>query len=437
MIHLDRRKAPAVKTFGHLMIPEMSTVKAPNGAVIHVLDDGECPLVRLTLISAGGKDECASHALATLAPLMLCEGSAHYDTLAVADLLDFHGATLSARAHEHHTRVDLTAMPAYMPVLIDLLADALTNPTVPECRLEAIKASLDAQCSYDYSRVDSIAGKEALRMIAGDGHQFVRFARPGDFLKPDVAAVREQLSRIFRADTLDVFVSGAVNDNIMKHVESLVAALPPEGGVSIHAPEFNPVPPGIRRVPMEGVCQCALQVMIPAVRRDHPDYIPLRLAVTALGGYFGSRLMQNIREDKGYTYGITASLCGQHEGSYVEISAECAPNYADALLEEVRHELLNMAARPLDDDALLRMRLFEQTRLAAVLDNAIATSDYYSSAITVGMPEKYFSKQEKVTASITSDEIAEVSARYLLPELMRVAVVGEITATGNEEYQAI
>ena len=421
----DRSIAPEVRPFGRLVLPRMSTVAAAQGvADIRVLDDRVCPLVRVTLIADGGKCECRSQALASLAPMMLTEGSARYDTLEVADMLDFHGATLSARAHEHHTRVDLTAMPADMPALIDVLADALLNPAVPQHRLEAVKASLDAQCAYDGSRVDSIAYKEAMRMIAGDGHSFVRFAMPGDFLPITSEEVRAHLSRQFRADGTVIFASGAVTPQMMARLEALAAALPPSGGIEVDAPPFEPVAPSTRRVQMDGAYQCAVQVAIPAVRRGHPDYVPLRLAVTALGGYFGSRLMQNIREDKGYTYGITASLCGQHEGSFVEISAECAPQYADALLDEVRAELIGMASRPLDADAMLRVRLFEQTRLAAVLDNAIAAADHYASAVTVGMPDGYFAEQERVTAAITAEEIAEVSSRYLLPDDMRIVIVG-------------
>ena len=89
---------------------------------------------------------------------------------------------------------------------------------------------------------------------------------------------------------------------------------------------------------------------IPAIPRYHPDYNLLRMTVTALGGYFGSRLMMNIREDKGYTYGIQANLLGYREGGVISIMTETATQYIDAVINEVRHELIRLREQPMPDD---------------------------------------------------------------------------------------
>ena len=83
-----------------------------------------------------------------------------------------------------------------------------------------------------------------------------------------------------------------------------------------------------------------------------------------------------------------------------------------------------MATNPLSPDELLRMRLFEQTRLASLLDNAVATGGHYITALAVGLPDGYFERQERITASITAEDIADVAARYLIADNMRIAIVG-------------
>ena len=108
----------------------------------------------------------------------------------------------------------------------------------------------------------------------------------------------------------------------------------------------------------------------------------------------------------------------------MEISAHCAPGYTERLLDELKGELRRMATVPLDRDELLRMRLYEQTRIASMMDNAIASGDQYITQLIVGLPDGYFENQERITAQITSEEIAEVAERYLLPENLRVVIAG-------------
>lgn len=172
--------------------------------------------------------------------------------------------------------------------------------------------------------------------------------------------------------------------------------------------------------------QSAVVLSIPAIARTHPDYNFLRLTVTALGGYFGCRLMTNIREDKGYTYGITASLIGSHDGSYITVSAQCDKRYTEALIDEVRNELRGMVTRPLGADELSRLRFNAASDLASTLDSPMNMMDYYELQQTVGTPPGYFDARQDALADITPEIICAISQKYLDPDALRISIAGDI-----------
>ena len=421
---LDRRTPPPVHPFGHMELPPERVTTLANGTRVHVTADPSCPIARICIVGEGGKDEAPAQALAAVAAKLLPEGSALYDSDTTADMMDFRGASLHGNCTDHFTRLDLSVPSASLAGLLPVFFALVREPRFPDGRLESVKSQLAAQCAYYRSRVDDIAAKAAFNLIAGPDSPQVRFAEPDDFAAVTRENVLRRLALVFRARGIHVFLSGGITPELERAVCAMAETF---AGGDVHPLDvvpFAPRPPQTVHVPHPGAEQCAVQVMIPTIPRSHPDYLPLRFAVTALGGFFGSRLMQNIREEKGLTYGITSSLCGVREGSYIDISAQCAPQYAERLLDELRAELRAMATRPLSDDELLRTRLYEQTRLAGSLDNAIATGDHYITSLIVGMPDDYFSRQEKVTADITAAQIADVSARYLDADNMRTVIVG-------------
>lgn len=144
----------------------------------------------------------------------------------------------------------------------------------------------------------------------------------------------------------------------------------------------------------------------------------------ALGGYFGSRLMSNIREKKGLTYGISALLLGDREGSHATITAQCDNGYAGRVVEEIRNEIKALADNPPSGDELERMRLHAVSDSLEALDTPFSIMKVIVSQYAVGMPDNYFQRQQEVIASIDSDTIGEMARRYLSADSLRISIAG-------------
>ena len=183
---------------------------------------------------------------------------------------------------------------------------------------------------------------------------------------------------------------------------------------------YVPEEPVRKDLYLEGACQAAVSAGMPAIGRPDPDYIALRLAVMALGGFFSSRLMSKIREEKGLTYGISAYLSGTYEGASVHVEAQCDVEYVEQVIEETRREIARMAVEPPAGEELQRLKMHAWSDLASITDSPFSMAANYISRKTFGMPADYFERQLQEIRSLTPERLAEVSARYLNPERLSV-----------------
>ncbi len=187
---------------------------------------------------------------------------------------------------------------------------------------------------------------------------------------------------------------------------------------------MRPEEPQTRRITKEGAFQDAIAAGMPGPDRSHSDYIALRLTVMALGGYFGSRLMLNIREEKGLTYGINAALMGTPEGSMLNIAAQCDGRSTDTVISEIGAEMRRMVTDPPTGEELRRLKLHASTDLAEILDTPTSIMGYYANRLYVGTPDDYFERQQKAIETLSPDIISEMAARYLDPSRLTIVTAG-------------
>lgn len=190
---------------------------------------------------------------------------------------------------------------------------------------------------------------------------------------------------------------------------------------------FCPAAPGRHEVQVDDSLQDAVIVGIPldAGITDSADYWPLRLAVQALGGYFGSRLMQNIREDKGYTYGIYSQLNVLKEGAFASINCECDRAYTDKVLQEIKAELIRFAAEPMGAAEHHRMCQSLTSLLAGMCDTPMRVQAQLISQLINGQDEDYYNQFWQAVADVTPLQMSMAVARCLPPEALRTVIAGD------------
>ncbi len=420
MSGLDRSVAPPVKAFADINLVPEHVETLPNGVTLHVVNTGSQPISRLVIVREGGTLDASKPWQKRLMAEAMRENTAVMDGERIADITDYNGARLTGGAHDHFTKLDLLVLNRRIPDLLPVMRAIMFDARFTERNLGVIAGKAAANRAIQLSKVSYVAANAARRMVTGVTHPAAMTATPDDFTSTTVDDVSSLYYEMLGA-RMHVFLGGSLDDATVDAMRYFVAALPAAYGSLMCVQPYAPSAPARVHIDMPQAMQAAVSMMMPAIGRDHPDYIGLRLAVMALGGYFGSRLMRNIREEKGLTYGISAALLGSREGAYMEIGAQCDRSYVEQVIEETAKEMSGLCTDPPRGEELERLKLHAWTALASAADSAFGTLDHYITGLMVGMPENYFADQMRCVASLTSERIVEIAGRYLDPEQLRVA----------------
>lgn len=422
---IDRTKAPATHPIGRITLPPLDREVLANGIELYTLDSGNIDVNQLFMAWKGGEYEAPNRVVASVCSAMLTEGAAGLSGAEIAERLDFRGAILRTEADSHHSLLSLTCVNSLASGLAPTLDAIIEHPDFPDDALAMQIEIKEKRYLQSLSKVSTLARHALAPLIMGADHPKAREIELSDFSEVSRRSLIDFHRRVYTGASCRAFLSGRLTDAVRADVKSLLGQMSCSGEpCPVEIVPFCAMAPQTVRVEKADALQSAVCMAIPAVPRTHPDYLPLRFTVIALGGYFGSRLMRNIREEKGYTYGISASLCGMPEGSYACISAQCANEYVEPVIAETKAELERLAIEPMPDAEMQRLRLHVQTSLIDTVDSPFAIMDYYRTRELVGLPEDYFSEQVRLSRDIDAATIMAMARKYLDPAQLRIAVAG-------------
>lgn len=425
---LDRSIPPAIKPFGDLSIVPPRVLTLDNGIKLTVVDQGEQEVNRLTVSWEGGADDVDTFSTLKLATDMMREGTAARSGAGISETLDYNGSWLKCGYNSHYTSLVVHSLNSRVKDVFPLMTEIISDPVFPVREFEVLRDKMASQKQVEMERVTYYARRDSRRLIYGEKHPASVEETPNVIRAISRDEVVDMHHRLTSHSTCELFLAGRITPQIEDWVNLTFGTLCNNSqGVAMRVVPIEPSE--TRRVvtTRQGALQSAVVMSIPTILRSHPDYIELRLAVMALGGYFGSRLMTNIREDKGYTYGISASLMGSREGSAISISSQCDNRYVNSLIDEVRNEIIKLSSEPMSDEELLRMRQFAMTSLAAILDSPFSIMDYYENMRVVPTPPDYFERQLKAINALTPQRIAALAEKYMLLDELRVAIAGDLS----------
>lgn len=420
---IDRSVAPPVYEMHHLQLPIPKVETLANGVEFNVLKGGSQEVMQLSITWQGGTVEARVPAIAKLTAQLMPEGTKTRTGTQISEELDFHGAMLRIVAEQHTTTLTVAALSHMVADVLPIIEDIICNPIFEVQKFDTFREMEVQNLLLSQSKV-SVLSTEALdTLIKGKEHPGAYVPTVDDIMSISVDDIKDYYNRLVTSDKCMAFLSGNFSDDTYIKIRSMVESLPcSHAAMDMLVVPYCPELPQTVTIEKPDAVQAAINIGIPAIPRSHPDYIPLRFATIALGGYFGSRLMKNIREDKGYTYGIASYLLGSREGSYLTITAQADKSYVDDVIREVKNEISMLATIPMGSDELMRLRQHISMTLMEILDSPFAIMEHYKVIKSVGLPHGYFEHQVECVNTISSETIMEMAQKYMLIDEMRIAV---------------
>lgn len=405
--------------------PELYTL--PNGIPLYILDACDCEVTRIDVLMEGGRWHQKQPLQALFTNRMLREGTRRYTAAQIAEKLDYYGAWLDLASASEHTYVTLYSLNKYLPNTLDLLESIIKEPVFPADELKVIINNNIQQLLVNSSKVEFLAHRGLVKAVYGSAHPVGYVVQEDDYRKITSETLQQFYDNFYHSGSCSIYLSGRITPDCIRRVESVFGT----GTFGSHWKKvekihYLPVLTTERRVFIElpDALQSAVRIGGLSLDRCHPDYLKMRVVITLLGGYFGSRLMSNIREEKGYTYGIAASLMTYPDHGMLAISAETTNEYVDPLISEVYHEIDRLQNELVSDEELKMLKNYMLGDMCRSYESAFSLADAWISLQVSGLSSSYFAEALNAVKNITPDEIRELSQKYICKESLKEIISG-------------
>lgn len=427
---LDRTVAPPVQPLARVTLPAADVFSLPGGARLHVLANAAQPVVRLQAVFRAGKTEEARPGLASLTARMLLEGTATRTARQIADEVAFYGASLECEAGLDRATLTLYCLTRHLPALLPLVQDVLTNPSFPGAELEQLKTRTIQNVRVERQKTSYLASERFNELLFGAENPYGRPFDEAAYATLTTEQTREFHRSAFALAGAEVFLCGDVEEQ-----QALVAAAFSQANNMASSPSKAGITPaiadataGISHVPVPNSLQASLRMGRHWPSPLHPDTHRLQLLTKVLGGYFGSRLMRNIREDKGLTYGIYASVAPREHGTSLIIGTDVNGDQADFAVREIEFELRRLQEELIPEDELQTVKNYILGKFANELSTVFEQCDKYKNTVLMKLPANYYEEFRKQTESTSAAELMALAQEYLSPTAMQTVVAGPAKA---------
>ncbi len=436
---LGPRPLPALGATREVPLPDVRDVTLPTGLRVLTAHRPGVPMVEIRLRvpfgpAATETDDAAvarHGAAAELLTATLLTGTAGRDRVAIDDELAGVGADLGVAVDPERLQIGGSGLAAGLPTVLEVLADVLAAATHPDAEVLRERTRLVERITVARAQPRTIA-REALQRKRFGSHPIAREVPTG----PEVAAVEP-------ADVRTLHRAGLVPGGA---ILTLVGDLDPDdtialveralgGWTAAHparelSPPPMPVPSNLELVARPGSVQSQLRLSAPALRRSDARYAALQLANLVFGGYFSSRWMENVREDKGYTYGAHSGTEFVPGGAVLSVETDVASDVTAAALLETRYELGRMTAVPPTADEVDAARRYAVGSLLISLDSQGGYASTVAALAADGVGVQWVRDHPARLEAVTVDDVAAAAREFFAPSAFTGVIVGDADVVG-------
>ena len=411
---VDRSTPPPISDFGDISLNVPEPITLSNGMKMWIAGNGEEEINKLSIYMMGGAFQESRPMQATACSIAVFNGNKKMNYAEIAEAIDYYGAWRSAQVFDNSTSFSLSSLNENFDMTLPIFIESLRTPTFPDNEFEPLKRQLAVNCAIVREKVKYLANKEIYKLYYGKNHPLATDPTPDDINSLCRDMMQNFHTSFYKAQNCNLVFAGNISDKEIATVETILGEWQPDGEPTPQVePPFEPSAEMFKIVDKPGGVQSAIVMMLKTVPRKHPDYFKLRILTTVLGGYFGSRLMKNIREDKGYTYGISANHSGRAFDGFVGISTECDTRHTWNVINEILNEIKKLKDELIPQEELDTVKRYMLSELAKTLDTPFNIASYIGNMFCYGTYPTYFNEHVQEIRNVTSQQLQDIARRYL------------------------
>jgi zinc protease len=415
---IDRRIAPKIvdAVDFNLQLKPYQKYILRNGAEVYAIDAGAEEVMMLEWVYYAGDWYEEKNLVAAATNFMLKNGTSTKTAFQVNEHFEYYGSYLNRAAYNETSTITLHTLTKHIDKLLPVVREMLTDSIFPEEELMIYKKIMQQRLSVNLLKCDFVGHRLIDAYLYGEGHPYGRFSRFEDY----ESLTREQLiqfyQKYYQQGKFIIFAAGKLPENLEELLNKNFGDLSNNTIETVNHSATPAVEKKQRIANDPNGVQGAIRIARPFPNLHHPDFLKVQVLNSLLGGFFGSRLMTNIREDKGYTYGINSYIQNHIQQSAWMISTEAGRDVCEAAIKEIYHEMQNLRDKLVDEEELLLVRNYMMGSILGDLDGPFQIIARWKNIILNDLDEKYFYDSINTIKSITAEDLKQLAEKYLQPE---------------------
>lgn len=424
---LDRTKTPRLQTVKKLLITEPQKITLKNGIPVYFLDNVSQDVAYIKLVFDAGRWQEPQKLVARLTNRMLKEGTRSHSATELANTIEYYGAALKTQITDDVGEVSLHSLTKHLPKLLPILKEILTEATFPEKEFKSIIRRNKQRLLVDMQKNDFVADLRFTELLFGSKHPYGYPVTIEDYDNITTATLQQFYSQRYTANCCKIYIAGKLNSTDMQLIEQYLG-----GKDWLSTKKVNNIKhssliysPKTDNISIPNSVQASIRLGMPFVSKNDPSFAGLYVLNTIFGGFFGSRLMHNIREEKGYTYGIYSYITSQLHGNYFTIASEVGADVAQLAINEIFNEIYRLHKKPVSKVELKLVQNYLLGRAMNAIDGAFNLIHTLQNIYDFNLNIDYFYNFINTVKTITPQQLQQLSEQYLIPQNITQVTVGK------------
>ncbi len=415
---LNRKSAPEITDAINfqLNLPPYQKISLRNGVDVFLLDMGTVDTLMMSMVFYAGNYFEAENGVAAAANFMLKSGTRSKTAYEINNFFEYFGAYLNRQSGHETAELTLHCMKKNFGDLLPVVAELVADSAFPEEELAIYKKNMQQRLQVNLRKNDFVAGRLIDSYLFGPDHPYGRYSTIDTYAALDINRIKDFYKEYYLYGHCVMFIAGPLPSGIASLIDDHFGNLPLKGSAKPASAPKPMLPAKEKKYRITNdpdSVQGAIRIARNFPNRHHPDFQKMQVLNNIFGGFFGSRLMANIREDKGFTYGIHSYLLNLVQDSGFMISTEAGKDVTEETLQEVYLEMKRLCNEPVTDEELKISKNYMIGTLLGDLDGPFQVAGRWKSLVLNGLTEDYFNRGIEIIKTIQPVEIQELANKYL------------------------
>lgn len=422
MNQLNRTIAPETQEIKHLNFPVCSKSVGKTGVNIYHLNAPVNEVLRVEFVFDAGIAKQTQKLIATAVNKLLIEGTPTRTAEQIADGLDFYGSYLQTRCAVDDAQITLYCLKKHLNKCLEIVLDVIKNAHFPDNEIDIYKKNNKQRLKVQQQKTSYLCRKTFYETLFGETSPIASYSLPIDYDNFSRETLIGFHRKYYAENIKYITLSGDVDTGVIEQLSQFSASFTPSQSKNSY--KNSGIIAENKTIKKEKSAQATLRVGRNLINRAHPDYRKLQLVNLVLGGYFGSRLMKNIREEKGLTYGIYSVLESYLDDGCFYVEADVNNDKTHIAIAEIYKEINIMCSELVPQKELSTAKNYLLGSLLRSIDGPFTIMDRNRILLDYGFKPNYYDEFIEIINTTTAEEIRDLCNKYLKPENLVEIVCG-------------